>query len=43
MMQDFLDTLRASGVHTSGPPPLSATEKREFANQLDRYLARLKA
>ena len=40
MMRDFLDTLRASGVHTGGPPPLSETEKRAFANQLDRYLAR---
>lgn len=37
-MRDFLDTLRSSGVDTGGPPPMSARERREFANELDRYL-----
>lgn len=41
MMRDFLDTLRASGIQTGGPPPLSPGEKRQFANHLDSYLARL--
>ena len=39
-MRDFMDTLRASGVNTGGPPPISETEKRDFANKLDRYLTR---
>lgn len=39
-MRDFLDTLRASGVQSGGPPPLNQTERQTFANQLDRYLAR---
>ena len=37
-MRDFMDELRGSGVMTGGPPPLSQTERREFANALDRYL-----
>lgn len=40
-MRDFLDTMRASGVQSGGPPSLSQTERQAFANQLDRYLARL--
>lgn len=39
-MRDFLDTMRASGVHSGGPPPFSAGDRMAFANQLDRYLAR---
>ena len=39
MMRDFLDTLRASGIQSGGPPPLSQTERRQFANHLGRYLA----
>jgi uncharacterized protein YaiI (UPF0178 family) len=39
-MRDFLDTLRASGVTTQGPPPLSQAERQSFAGQLDRWLAR---
>ena len=39
-MRDFMDTLRASGIDTGGSPPISQTEQREFANQLDRWLAR---
>lgn len=38
-MRDFMDELRGSGVMTGGPPPLSQTERREFANALDRYLS----
>ncbi|QDP00271.1 YaiI/YqxD family protein [Thalassotalea sp. PS06] len=37
-MRDFYDTMRASGVQTSGPAALSAADKQQFANQLDRYL-----
>ena len=37
-MRDFLDTLRGSGIHTGGPPPLNQTDRRNFANELDRLL-----
>lgn len=39
-MRDFLDTLRASGIDTGGPPPLSQTERKAFAGHLDRLLAK---
>lgn len=39
-MRDFMDTMRASGLDTGGPPALSDSDKREFANNLDRYLAK---
>lgn len=38
-MRDFMDTLRASGVNTGGPPAFSQQDRQTFANQLDRYLA----
>ena len=39
-MRDFMDTLRSSGVDTGGPASLSQSDRRAFANQLDRLLAR---
>ena len=39
-MRDFMDTLRASGIHTGGPPALGQAERKAFADQLDRWLAR---
>ena len=39
-MRDFMDTMRASGVQTGGPPPLSQADRQKFANVLDKYLAR---
>lgn len=38
-IRDFMDTMRASGVQTGGPAPLSQRERQAFANQLDRLLA----
>jgi|TARA_B110000503_G_scaffold75469_1_gene116535 uncharacterized protein len=38
-MRDFLDTLRASGVNTGGPPTLNQQDRQLFANQLDRLLS----
>ena len=37
-MRDFMETMRASGVDTGGPPPLNQKDRQNFANQLDRYL-----
>jgi uncharacterized protein YaiI (UPF0178 family) len=42
-MRDFMETLRASGEHTGGPKGYGDVERREFANALDRWLARNKA
>lgn len=39
-LRDFMDTLRASGVQTGGPPPLGQNDRKAFAAQLDRWLAR---
>lgn len=39
-MRDFMETLRSSGIQSGGPASLSETDKRSFANALDRYLAR---
>jgi len=39
-MRDFMDTMRASGVNTGGPPALNQADRHNFANQLDSLLAR---
>jgi len=39
-MRDFMDTLRGSGTHTGGPPPLNQTDRQHFANQLDRLIVK---
>ena len=39
-MRDFLDTFRASGTHTGGPPPLSQSDRQAFANQLDSLITK---
>lgn len=39
-MRDFMDTMRASGIQTGGPPPLSQNNKKEFARFLDRWLTK---
>ncbi len=39
-MRDFLDTMRASGIHTGGPPALSKSDRQSFANHLDTLLTR---
>jgi len=39
-MRDFMDTMRASGVNTGGPPALSQADRQQFANHLDRLLTR---
>jgi len=40
-MRDFMDTMRSSGVDVGGgPPALSQADRQEFANHLDRWLAK---
>jgi uncharacterized protein YaiI (UPF0178 family) len=39
-IRDFMDTMRASGVHTGGPPPLSQSDRQAFANHLDTIIMR---
>ena len=39
-MRDFMDTLRASGIDTGGPPVLSQSDRQSFANHLDTLLTR---
>jgi uncharacterized protein YaiI (UPF0178 family) len=39
--RDFLAKLRETGVQTGGPDALDQTDRKRFADQLDRFLARL--
>jgi uncharacterized protein YaiI (UPF0178 family) len=39
-MRDFMDTLRASGIQTGGPPELNQSDRKAFADHLDTLLAR---
>ncbi|MDQ6994249.1 MAG: YaiI/YqxD family protein [Mariprofundaceae bacterium] len=37
-MRDFLETLRASGIHSDHTDAFKASDKQAFANQLDTFL-----
>jgi hypothetical protein len=39
-LRDFLEEQRSIGVATAGPAPLAAADRKRFADQLDRFLAR---
>ena len=39
-MRDFMDTMRASGIETGGPPALSQSDRQAFANYLDQLLTK---
>ncbi|NOR50581.1 MAG: YaiI/YqxD family protein [Desulfuromonadales bacterium] len=39
-IRNMLDELRGCGVETGGPPVFSVGDRKVFANQLDRFLAR---
>ena len=39
-MRDFMETMRASGQNIGGPPPMSQTDRKTFADQLDKLLTR---
>jgi len=38
-LRDFMDTLRASGIQSNGPPPFSQSDRQAFAGKLDQWLA----
>ncbi|MEO0437133.1 MAG: YaiI/YqxD family protein [Pseudomonadota bacterium] len=42
-MRDFMDSMRSSGVVTGGPPALNQSDKKAFAGELDKLLARAKS
>lgn len=42
-MRTFMDELRSSGVDTGGPAAFSQSDTRNFANQLDRHLAKCRS
>jgi uncharacterized protein YaiI (UPF0178 family) len=39
-MRDHADEMRSAGIDTGGPPAFSMSDRRAFASQLDRLLAR---
>ena len=39
-MRDLMESLRASGVESGGQAPLSQADRKTFADQLDKILAR---
>ncbi len=39
-MRKFMEELRSGGVDTGGPAPFGQADRQQFANQLDRHLAR---
>ena len=39
-LRNYLDELRGTGERTGGPSPLDNTDRKRFADQLDRFLAR---
>lgn len=38
--RNFMDSLRASGLPTRGPPALNKSDIQAFANELDKFLRR---
>ncbi|MDH5567699.1 MAG: YaiI/YqxD family protein [Myxococcales bacterium] len=39
-LRNYLDELRGTGVRTGGPEALGNVERKRFADQLDRFLAK---
>jgi len=37
-VRDFMDALRESGIDTGGPPMLSKSDRKSFADNLDKFL-----
>lgn len=40
-MRDFMEGLRAAGIETGGPAAFNQADRQAFANQLDRFLAKI--
>jgi uncharacterized protein YaiI (UPF0178 family) len=40
-LRDFMTGLRDAGLASSGPPAFSQADRQAFANQLDRFLAKV--
>ena len=40
-MRDFMESLRASGVDSGGPPPLNQADRKIFAGHLDKWLQKV--
>ena len=41
-LRNYLDELRGTGVRTGGPAALDNADRKRFADQLDRFLAKIK-
>ncbi len=41
VMRDFIEEMRSTGMVNGGPPTLSQSDRRAFANQLDRILVKI--
>jgi len=41
-MRDFMETMRSSGIQSGGPAALNQKDRMNFANQLDKFLAKQK-
>ena len=39
-MRDFMETLRSSGIDTGGPPALNQSDRKAFADHLDKILVK---
>jgi uncharacterized protein len=39
-LRNYLEELRGTGVRTGGPDAIDITDRKRFADQLDRFLAR---
>ncbi|NNE36984.1 MAG: YaiI/YqxD family protein [Gammaproteobacteria bacterium] len=37
-LRDFMETMRASGIHTGGPPTLNHGDRKAFADNLDKLI-----
>jgi uncharacterized protein YaiI (UPF0178 family) len=40
-MRNFMEELRSAGIETGGPNAFSQADRQAFANQLDRFLAKI--
>lgn len=41
-MRNFMEDMRSAGQVSGGPPAMNQTERRDFANKLDQWIAKLR-